>query len=256
MSTDAALLMLRAGDPAGALHRLRIPAADPSAESGRYAALGMVLLAGRRPGEALTALRRAIALGDTDPVTALNLALALDGIGQGETARQAMAALAARYPDWDEPCLRLAESLRAAGQHTGAQAAYRRALDANPLRAEALIGLAALLIGCGDGAGAQTLLLRCCGVSPDQAEAWDALGLALELTDDYGAAVTAFAEAQRLAPDSSTMRCIWSRRRARPALRRRNWHGWNSPPRRRRWTCRCWSRSACCASGWPTTRAR
>ncbi len=41
----------------------------------------MVLLANRSPAEALTALRSAVALGDTSPATLLNLALAEEKTG-------------------------------------------------------------------------------------------------------------------------------------------------------------------------------
>ncbi len=58
------------------------------------------------------------------------------------------------------------------------------------------------------------LLLRCCGVAPRLAEAWDALGIALLATGDGAAALSAFAEAQSLAPDSVAIAV----RRAQAAL--------------------------------------
>jgi predicted O-linked N-acetylglucosamine transferase (SPINDLY family) len=200
MSTEAALALLRDGDPDAALDRLRAAPADPSGQAGRFAALGMVLLAGRRASEAADALRHAVCLGDDSAVTALNLALALDGAGQPEAARRAMRELAVRNPSWDEPWLRLAESRRAAGDGLEAEDAYWRALGINPVRPEALIGLSMLLIARGEAPGARALLLRCCRVAPCRAEGWDALGLAYAADGDHAAACTAFTEAQQRAP--------------------------------------------------------
>ena len=113
-----------------------------------------------------------------------------------------MAALERRLPDWDEPPLRLAEALRAAGRSRDAELAYDRVLEINPRRESALLGLAGLLILRGEGETARDLLLRCCGIAPGRAEAWDALGLALLLTGDKPLAESAFAEAQRLSPQT------------------------------------------------------
>jgi protein O-GlcNAc transferase len=83
-----------------------------------------------------------------------------------------------------------------------AKLAYHRALEINPRRESALLGLAGLLIIGGDGETARDLLLRCCGIAPGRADAWDALGLALMLTGDKPLAESAFAEAQRLSPQT------------------------------------------------------
>ena len=157
-------------------------------------------LDGLSHAEALASLRAACAGGDQSPVTLLNLAIAEDRTGDGEHARGLMRELAARLPNWDEPHLRLAESLRREGDATGAEQAYAAVLEINPRREEALVALAALMIQRGDGTAAQALLLRCLGINPERAEAWDALGLALMVSGDWGSARDAFREAQRLAP--------------------------------------------------------
>jgi predicted O-linked N-acetylglucosamine transferase (SPINDLY family) len=199
MTVEAALVRLRQGDPAGALTLLssREAEADRPASD---AALGMVLLAADRPAEARVMLRAAVALGDTSPATLLNLALAEDRTGEQDRARGLMRELERRLPDWAEPPLRMAESLRAAGETQAAEAAYARVLEIDPRRIEALVALGALLVARSAGAEAQGLLLRACAIAPDNAEAWDALGLALMLTDAASLAQAAFAEAQRLAP--------------------------------------------------------
>ncbi len=150
--------------------------------------------------EALALLRRACAEGDRSPVTLLNLAIAEDHAGSRERARRIMRELADLLPEWDEPLLRLAESLRREGLAGDAERTYAAVLEINPRREEALVARAALLIQRGDGTTARSLLLRCIGINPSRAEAWDALGIALQLTGDTEVAESAFGEAHRLEP--------------------------------------------------------
>ena len=78
---------------------------------------------------ALPPLRAAMARGDASPATMLNLAIAEDRAGDRARARRLMQSVAVRLPDWDEPMLRLAESLRGAGDNAGAEEAYRQVLE-------------------------------------------------------------------------------------------------------------------------------
>lgn len=178
----------------------QVPAAFGSEDGARQAALGMALLREDDPARALLALRHAVALGDSRPATLMNLALAEDSAGDANSAQSLMRDLAERLPGWDEPLLRLGESLRRMGAMAAAEAAYNQALERNPQRPEALLSLAALLMLRHDSSRAQMLLLRCCAAAPSRGEAWDALGLSLTLTGDMVMAESAFAEAQRLLP--------------------------------------------------------
>ncbi|MDR3539194.1 MAG: tetratricopeptide repeat protein [Acetobacteraceae bacterium] len=200
MTAETALARLHEGDPAGALAEVARSMADKPTDPACHATQGMALLAQDRPADALAALRIAVALGEASPVTLLNLAIAEDRAGDRDRARGLMRSIAERLPDWDEPLVRLAESLRAADEWPAAEIAYREALDRNPRRQEALIALSGLLIASGRAADARSLLLRCCGIDPGRAETWDTLGLALLATDEAPLALTAFIEAQRLAP--------------------------------------------------------
>ena len=199
MTAEVALAHLRAGDADGALRALSSMADD---DHSRHAAFGMVLLDQGRSADALAALRTAVALGDLGPATLLNLALAEDLSGNAVRARGLMRDLRTRMPAWEEPALRLAESLRRAGELAEAELEYERALEINPQRPEALLSLAALLMIRHEAVRAQMLLLRCCALAPHRGDAWDALGLSLMLTGDVPAAEAAFSEAQRLCPDS------------------------------------------------------
>ena len=162
---------------------------------------GIDLLAAGRFKEALAPLRLALSLGNAAPATLLNLAIAEDHAGDRGSARRIYRQVAAALPDWDEPVLRLAESLRAAGEHTAAEQSYRQVLELNPARPEALIALSGLLLMRHQPEPARDLLLQCCGVAPDNAEAWNTLGLALRETGATGLALSAFIAAQRLRPD-------------------------------------------------------
>lgn len=161
----------------------------------------MDLLAAGHFAEALVPLRRAVLRGTSSPVTRLNLAIAEDRAGDRDYARQLISQVAAERPEWDEPPLRLAESLRAAGEYTAAEEAYRQVLELNPTRPEALIALSGLLLMRAQPEAARSLLIQCCGVAPDNPEAWNTLGLALQQTGAPGLALSAFITAQRLRPD-------------------------------------------------------
>jgi protein O-GlcNAc transferase len=173
---------------------------EPLADPARLAADGMGLLARNEFDAARAVIRRALALGDRSPSTVLNLALAEDGLGGHARAQQLMRQAAADCPDWDEPLLRLAGSLRSRGAVTEAEALYRQTLELNARRTEALTALGGLLLNRGEALEARDLLLRCCGIDPDRAETWDALGLALAATGEPSAGLSAMVEAQRLAP--------------------------------------------------------
>jgi predicted O-linked N-acetylglucosamine transferase (SPINDLY family) len=204
MKADAALERLHAGDAAGALELLNDCLASDTLDTDLLVARGIVQLANHDPVEALSALRMAVARGETKPTTLLNLALAELQAGDATRALCLMAELEQRLPEWDEPPLRLAEALRAAGRAEEAELAYGRVLDINPGRESALLGLAGLLLLRGDGEAARTLLLRCCGIAPHRADGWDTLGLALRSTGEQRLAESAFAKAQELAPDVLT----------------------------------------------------
>jgi protein O-GlcNAc transferase len=192
-AAQRALERLQAGDRHGALAALAVPAS-----AAEHAVAGMAHLASGDWAAARASLATALGLGEAGPVTLLNLALAEDRLGLDGRAR--MRAIAALWPEWDEPRLRLAESFRRARDDSAALSEYGRTLTLNPDRAEALLGAAVLHLGCGEPAPALPMLLRLCALAPDGAEAWDALGIARRQAGDAAAAEAAFATAQRLRP--------------------------------------------------------
>lgn len=212
MTVELALERLRAGETDAAHDELK--KAEIAADPRCLAALGMVHLAAGDSAAALGTLRAAVASGDRQPATWLNLALAEDAEGDPMHARQLMHRLTEEHDGWDEPWLRLAESHRRRGELAEATAMYDRALTANPRRRESLVGQAALRMQAGRAIDAQMLLLQACGREPGSAENWDALGLSLMMTADPKAAETAFASAQALAPRDTAIAI----RRAEAAL--------------------------------------
>ncbi|MBS0638703.1 MAG: tetratricopeptide repeat protein [Proteobacteria bacterium] len=162
------------------------------------AAQAVTALAAGRFQDALRDLRLAVARHDPSPATLLNLAIAEDRVGDRQRARALMQQVAVRQPDWDEPIVRLAESLRADNDLAGAEEAYRHALSLQPNRPAALIALGALLLKRNEATEARNLLLHCCGIAPDNAEAWFALGLALNASQAPSQALSAFLRAQAL----------------------------------------------------------
>ena len=133
------------------------------------------------------------------PIQLLNQAISLAHAGQSETARDLMREVAVRLPDWDEPPLRLAGSLRGSPE---AAAAWRAALAINPNRDQTLLGFAAVLMAAGQPREAIGPLLRCCGLTPNQHDAWRVLGQAYLDSDQPRHALGAFARAQAIRPNS------------------------------------------------------
>ena len=173
---------------------------DTTGRGGDLAEAGRHLLAQGRFHDALAALRQAVASGHDAPSTVLNLAIAHDRTGDRPHARSIMQAVAVKLPDWDEPILRIAESLRAENDMTGAEEAYRRVLALQPNRASALIALGGLLLARGEATEACQLLTRACATVPDNAEAWFVMGIALRDSGEPAQALSALAKAQQRNP--------------------------------------------------------
>ncbi|MDE2516827.1 MAG: hypothetical protein KGL12_12430 [Rhodospirillales bacterium] len=160
---------------------------------------GRAHLAANAPASARAALAAAVAGGDARAGTLLNLALAEQECGAHRTARRRMHRLALAHPEWEEPPLRLAESLRPRRPRLAARL-YDAALSRAPTRSEALIARGVLHLQAGNASAAQLLLLRAAGLAPDHLQAWDALGRALLAGAAPGPARAAFHQAARLAP--------------------------------------------------------
>ncbi len=132
-------------------------------------------------------------------ITVLSHAILLEDQGTHETARALMHQVATMRPDWDEPWLRIGQSLRGQGRQVEATAAYDAALVRNPNRFEALLARGVLALGQ-TPQDAVVLLQRAAELAPDQHQVWHALGFALTVLGQGVAAAEAVATAGRLAP--------------------------------------------------------
>lgn len=150
-------------------------------------------------------LRRAVATGDTRPVTRVNLALAERAVGNAAEAERILLALEAELPNWAEPIARRAMLLRAGGDADAASVLFGRALAVDPCHPDALLGLAELRLARGNVAEALELVQRCCVVAPDAWAAWDALASVQGRRGDGQAAHAAAARAFRLAGAGSAV---------------------------------------------------
>ncbi len=191
---------------------------------------------GRRRGRRW---RRRSALGEAGPVTLLNLALAEDRLGLDGRAR--MRAVAALWPQWDEPRLRLAESFRRAGDDVGGAGGIRAHARAQP-------GPGRGAAGAGGAASRRArrrrrplpLLLRLCALAPDHAEAWDALGHRAAADRRSGGGRGGVRDGAAPAPGAGLASpCAAATPPMRQAAASGNWRGWKWPACATRWTsCR------------------
>ena len=136
-----------------------------------------------------------------NPADLLNSAILESRGGDVGAAQASMRAIAGSWPEWDEPWIRLGQSLRETGARDEAIAAYEAALARNPHRAEALISLGVLHLQSGDAAFANTLLAQATSRHPKNHEAWDALGITLLALGAPAKAADAFHQATELAPE-------------------------------------------------------
>jgi len=140
---------------------------------------------------------------DDSPADRLNHSIDLDRAGEANRACVLLRGLTEILPDWDEPWLRLAETLRARHEHSAAMDAYRAVLRLNPNRVSALLGLGAVSIEMGAAREATIPLLRCCGVAPGNPDGWSTLGHAYMDAAEPVLALAALTFAQRRAPRST-----------------------------------------------------
>jgi tetratricopeptide (TPR) repeat protein len=173
-------------------------AADPRHLEARCA-LGRLLLDRGRPAAAIEQLSRAVAANPFHREAVLALGLARLEAGEAGPAREALRALQATAPD--DPAVAGALALAAVrdGDLAAAEAAIRpveKSRDPLVLRARGEWALAG-----GDPAGAVAWLISAAKARPD-AGVQVALGEAHLLRGDGRAALVAFGEARRYAPDS------------------------------------------------------
>ncbi|MDD2877262.1 MAG: tetratricopeptide repeat protein [Acidiphilium sp.] len=142
-----------------------------------------------------------------DPIAILNHAITLDIQGDRVAARALMQKVADQLPAWDEPWLRLGQSLRGEGNAEAAATAYDAALARNPQRVDALLARGIIALGRQPPQDAAALLRRATELAPEQHQAWHVLGYAYAAMGLTGAAAQAVAKAGHVAPDCYLYAC-------------------------------------------------
>ena len=118
-----------------------------------------------------------------------------------------MAGLSVEMPDWDEPRLRLIQSLRKVREYGLARQICQSLLQQYPDHERALLALGGIELEADQPRSAISPLLRACGSSSRSAASWEALGLAFLRCDQPKMALMAQRRAWQIAPDSLPRAC-------------------------------------------------
>lgn len=162
--------------------------------------LGAALQGLGKGEEAIQALKKARALKADAPAPHHNLGMAYLNQGRPAEAVESLSRAVELDPKFTDAWIALAMAREAAGDRPAAEAALRSALAHDPAAIEPRFNLANLLRATGRAEEAIQEYGRCLELRPDFAEAHFAIGRAREETGDFAGAATAYLEALRLAP--------------------------------------------------------
>ena len=151
--------------------------------------------------EAVTLLRRAIALDDTDAGAHNDLGNILHALGHLEDAIASYHRAVALEPEKAETQFNLGNALRATGAADSAVAAYEKAIDLRPDYLSAMLQIGLVHHATGDPVAAATMFRRVINKDPKNAEANFALANTLYATGQLDQAIAAYDEAARLRSD-------------------------------------------------------
>ncbi len=179
----AALDAERAGDLADAGRRYRAALTDPAAPPLAASRLGLLLLRGGRPAEAVAPLTRAANARPDDAAAWVNLAGALLAAGRLAEAREIAQTAVRLAPNLAPAHATLAAARLAASDAHGALAAADAALALAPTHAEAWFTCGTALAALGDAEGSVRALETAVDLAPEHARARVNLGNALATLD-------------------------------------------------------------------------
>lgn len=136
----------------------------------------------------------------SDPGGILADGIGLAARGDHAAARAMMERAATAATDWDEPWMRIGQSLRAERRPHEACAAYDAALTRNPLRLDTLLARGVLALDVETPEAALPFLLLATEIAPEEHRAWHALAFAHAGTLAFDKALHAIGRACALAP--------------------------------------------------------
>jgi len=201
-----------AGDPVGALERLKALACRPEVPGAvtlpaafrTRCHLGILLAALHRPGEAIAHFEQALQLVPDDADAHRHLGDVLRAIHQHDAAITRYRRALAIRPNDAVLCARLASALQASGRSTEAIAMGERALALDPHAddAHSALGSAFMTLNCNEEAHAH--FAASLAVAGERAETHNNIGVALQLLGRAEEAAAAYQTAVRLAPKNVT----------------------------------------------------
>ncbi|MBI3375645.1 MAG: tetratricopeptide repeat protein [Betaproteobacteria bacterium] len=166
-----------------------------------WKALGAVLSAQQRSGEAVPALQKSVALTPSDSETHNALGNGLQALGRSAEAAASYRRALQQAPHSHEALTNLGNVLKDLGQGDDALASYRRALELKPDYHEAHSNLGVALKALGRFAQAEASLRRAVELRPGYAEAHNNLGSVLVDLCRSAEAEQCFRRALELKPD-------------------------------------------------------
>ena len=196
----AALDAERAGDLADAGRRYRAALTDPAAPPLAASRLGLLLLRGGHPAEAVAPLARAANARSGDAAACVNLAGALLAGGRLAEARGIAQTAVRLAPNLAPAHATLAAARLAASDTHGARAAADAALALAPTDAEAWFTRGTALAALGDAEGSLRALETALALAPEHARARVNLGNALATLDRQAEAEVVLRQAIASAP--------------------------------------------------------
>jgi tetratricopeptide (TPR) repeat protein len=153
--------------------------------------LGALLLAQRRPREAIAPLTEATRLAANAEVET-HLAIALRDTSRSDDAITWLFRAVDRQPALPRAFQELGELLRAKRRYAEAEAVLRRGVDAAPTAPELSLLLGGVCLDRADPAGAKIAFARAIAIAPGNTDALMGFGVALQYEGDFARAAERF----------------------------------------------------------------
>jgi Tfp pilus assembly protein PilF len=153
--------------------------------------LGALLMAQRRPRDAIAPLEEAAHFGGNAEVET-HLAIALRDTGRSDDAMTWLCRAVERQPGFPRAFQELGELLRTKRRYAEAEAVLKRGVDAAPTTPELSLLLGGVCLDRADPAGAKVAFARALAIAPGNTDALMGFGVALQYEGDFTRAAERF----------------------------------------------------------------